>query len=123
VQEVGELMADYSGYWHCNECGVSGSEYSGTDHKDTCSVPGKLAKAERERQLAADEAARIRAEQQEHWDSLDDDQLLVDMGELETHIKRYRRIVRAMEDDFDQGLLVMKRRNLLGRWLKLSRGR
>lgn len=75
-------MADYSGAWHCDECGASGNGYGVGEHALWCSVTERLARMARERRAAADAEATRRRLLDTEYRGLDDDELMKRLAKL-----------------------------------------
>lgn len=109
-------MADYSGAWHCSECGAGGLNYQG-QHEPNCSVWDKIREAER---LWASKEAEQKAEDdgwRHYWGRMTDDDL-IDVLRSEYDMLRYqRRILEKEERKFDMGIEQINNRGLVNRWL------
>lgn len=106
------LVADYSGYYECRECGAEGDIVRPAKHKAVCSVPEKIARARREDALK-EQAARVRAaEIRAHWESMDDELLVRNLHGQRKVVRDYAKILAAVEEDFRAGLDVVRERGL-----------
>lgn len=111
-------MADYSGYYRCDECNRDGNYVNPVQHLPTCGSPGRIAAARRKAENEKEAKRLAREKILDVWSAFDDGTLLVELRTLHDTMTDVEKYLTELDTEFKVGLSIINERDLLREYLR-----